>query len=44
LGAVDIIKKNVYQEISDFLKENDHDAPYTLHLLRRKIREELDKE
>jgi hypothetical protein len=44
LGAVKLIRKKIFQEILDFLNEHDDDAPYTLYSLRKKIKEELEKE
>jgi hypothetical protein len=44
LGAVKLIRKKVFQEILDFLNEQDDDTPYTLYLLRKKIKEELERD
>jgi hypothetical protein len=38
------MRKLIYKEILDFLNEHDDDAPYTLYSLRKKIKEELEKE
>jgi hypothetical protein len=44
IGSSRCREKKIYQEILDFLNSHDDDAPYTLYMLRKKIKEELDKD